>query len=354
MAYVKTGFLRSFSVEVTKKINGIVQAGYPKTYPTAVDVANGYFTYSGSQYTIPTANELAMMDSSTYQNLLAMLKLYVVSLEPGLNWETATVITAAEYYDPVACVPGEGTTTTTTTTTSPTTTTTTIPVSTSTSTAQTLYPFCVRLSNDIETHCDTALRTVVWLDSQYFSAPHRAYLDPYGYVLAANSYNYIDCTFGDGVTGVIFDFGIYGAINNAVGVCTPDTEQLCNELTTTTTTTGAPTTTTTTIPVTTTTTTADPLTSYPFCVRLSNDLETHCSQPSRTLVYGDRSIFATPCKLYFDAGRTYPVNALYAYVDHATEGDVFDFNVDGSLKQVVKICEADIEDQCATTTTTLP
>jgi hypothetical protein len=115
MAYVYTGYKRSLSVSVTKKINNITQSGYPKTYPTALDIANGYFTYNAVQYDIPTDDELAKLDTATYNALLAAFEAYVESIETGLDFNTDTLV------DPVVadedtCPSGTPEVTTTTTT----------------------------------------------------------------------------------------------------------------------------------------------------------------------------------------------------------------------------------------------
>lgn len=115
MGYVFTGYKRSLSVSITKKINNITQSGYPKTYPTALDIANGYFTYDAVNYDIPTDDELAKMDTATYNALLAAFEAYVESIETGLDFNTDTLV------DPVVsdedvCPPGTPEVTTTTTT----------------------------------------------------------------------------------------------------------------------------------------------------------------------------------------------------------------------------------------------
>lgn len=128
MSYVLTGYKRSLSVTVTKTVNGITQAGYPKTYPTATDIANGYFTYNAVQYSIPpngmTETAFARLTDVQYQSLLNSFKLYVMSLESGLNFNTQS-LNSPEVYDATTCVPGTAADTTTTSTTSTTTETTT-------------------------------------------------------------------------------------------------------------------------------------------------------------------------------------------------------------------------------------
>lgn len=115
MAYVFTGYKRSLSASITKKINNITQSGYPKTYPTALDIANGYFTYNAVQYDIPTPDELAKLSANDYNALLAAFEAYVESIETGLDFNTDTLV------DPVVadedtCPAGTPEVTTTTTT----------------------------------------------------------------------------------------------------------------------------------------------------------------------------------------------------------------------------------------------
>ncbi len=109
MAYVFTGYKRSLSVEVTKTINGVPQTGYPKTYPTATDIANGYFTYNSVQYPIPpngmAEQDFAQLEPVQYNNLLNVFKLYVMSQEPNINFNTQA-INSPEVYDIDSCPVG--------------------------------------------------------------------------------------------------------------------------------------------------------------------------------------------------------------------------------------------------------
>lgn len=121
MAYVYSGNSRSFRVTVTKYVNGVPQT--PTTYPTATDIANGYFTYSGGQVPIPSPETLAQMTSSEYAAILIALQTYAQEQNPGLNFSTAVVtVPAVIENDPNCPVPGTpaepAATTTTTTTTS--------------------------------------------------------------------------------------------------------------------------------------------------------------------------------------------------------------------------------------------
>lgn len=139
MGYVYTGYKRSLSITVTKTINGVASAGYPKTYPTATDEANGYFTYNGTNYAIPpngmTEEAFAQLDTTAYNSLLAAFQLYVLSLEPGLNF-TTHALNSPTVYDAATCPPGPVATTTTTTGT----TTTSTTGSSTTTTTQTALP----------------------------------------------------------------------------------------------------------------------------------------------------------------------------------------------------------------------
>lgn len=123
MSYIYTGDSRSFSVTVTKYINGVPQT--PVTYPTATDIANGYFTYSGGNVNIPTSEELAQMDASAYAAILIALQTYAQEQNPGLNFATATVAVPAVITEDPNCPPSGTPVTTTTTTAAPVTTTTT-------------------------------------------------------------------------------------------------------------------------------------------------------------------------------------------------------------------------------------
>jgi hypothetical protein len=124
MSYIYTGDSRSFSVTVTKYINGVPQT--PVTYPTVVDIANGYFTYTGGQVPIPTPEELAQMDASAYAAILIALQTYAQEQNPGLNFATATVVVPAVITEDPNWPPSGTPVTTTTTTVAPITTTTTV------------------------------------------------------------------------------------------------------------------------------------------------------------------------------------------------------------------------------------
>jgi hypothetical protein len=105
MSYVYTGNSRSLKVTVTKYVNGVPQT--PVTYPTATDIANGYFTYSGGVVNLPTPEELAQMDESSYAALLIAFQTYVQEANPGLNFATATIsVGAVIVNDPDCPAPG--------------------------------------------------------------------------------------------------------------------------------------------------------------------------------------------------------------------------------------------------------
>lgn len=149
---VVTGYKRSYSVVVRKMLNGEILSGYPKVYPTAIDVDNGYFVLGGAHIPVMTDNELHILTQSEYDARMSLLKDYVIQQEgmnPFLNQFNENVI-----YDPENCVPQEITTTTTepavtttttteeitTTTTSEATTTTTSTTTTEVTTTTTTLP----------------------------------------------------------------------------------------------------------------------------------------------------------------------------------------------------------------------
>lgn len=72
-----SGYKRSLEITITKRTNNIIDVGYPKTYPTSVDIANGYFIYNGIHYAIPSDDELAYMSDIDYTDLVGVFKLYV-------------------------------------------------------------------------------------------------------------------------------------------------------------------------------------------------------------------------------------------------------------------------------------
>lgn len=116
MADIFSGYKRSLKCYVSKKLNGVEDVGYPKQYPTATDISNGYFTYNSIQYDVPTSAELSTMSQAAYDSLLATFKLYVESIEAGASFATDTIV-APTIYDPNGCAVDVPTTTTTSTTT---------------------------------------------------------------------------------------------------------------------------------------------------------------------------------------------------------------------------------------------
>ena len=116
MTDIFSGYKRSLKCYVSKKLNGVLDVGYPKQYPTATDIANGYFTYNSIQYDIPTLEELSTMSQSAYDSLLATSKLYVEAAEAGASFATDTIVQPT-IYDPSGCAVNPPTTTTTSTTT---------------------------------------------------------------------------------------------------------------------------------------------------------------------------------------------------------------------------------------------
>lgn len=114
-----TGYKRSLTIVIGKQIDGNLAPGYPKQYPTATDIANGYFTLFGNQYAIPTAEELGYLSQAEYDLLLIRFKQYVLLNEPGLSF-SQDIVNSPEIYAPEECYQ-----ITTTTTPIPVTTTTT-------------------------------------------------------------------------------------------------------------------------------------------------------------------------------------------------------------------------------------
>ena len=108
---IVTGYKRSYSVVVRKLLNNEILSGYPRAYPTAVDLANGYFVLGGAQIPVMTQNELQNLTQSEYEARISLLKNYVIQQEgmnPFVNQFNENVV-----YDPDSCVPQEITTTTT-------------------------------------------------------------------------------------------------------------------------------------------------------------------------------------------------------------------------------------------------
>lgn len=123
MAYVNTGNKRSLSFSLNKKIGGVVQVGYPKTY-------DGRGAFPG--YPAITDLEASRLTDVAYEDRLTAFQSYVEEIEVGLDADAASINNSI-LVDPSACPPPPTTTlapaTTTTSTLIPvtTTTTTTIP-----------------------------------------------------------------------------------------------------------------------------------------------------------------------------------------------------------------------------------
>ena len=139
MTQIVTGYKRSLKIVVNKTIGGVIAAGYPMYYPTALDVLNGYFTLNGINYSIPSQEELGLMEQSEYDVLLLRFKQYVSLHEPDLSF-SSDFVNSPEVYAPDECYEITTTTTeavTTTTTYLITTTTTEELVTTTTTEAAT-------------------------------------------------------------------------------------------------------------------------------------------------------------------------------------------------------------------------
>ena len=102
MTQIVTGYKRSLKIVVNKTIDGILAAGYPKYYPTALDVLNGYFTLNGINYSIPSQEQLGLMEQSEYDVLLLRFKQYVSLHEPDLSF-SSDFINLPEVYAPDEC-----------------------------------------------------------------------------------------------------------------------------------------------------------------------------------------------------------------------------------------------------------
>ena len=107
-----SGYKRSLYVSVTKAIGGEVIVGYPKTYPTATDIARGYFIYNYEEYPIPDDNELSYMSDTDYNELVSAFESYVEDIE-NVSFIDDEINVNVEY-DPINCS-GETPTTTSTT-----------------------------------------------------------------------------------------------------------------------------------------------------------------------------------------------------------------------------------------------
>ena len=127
MAYVNTGDKRSLQFTLTKKIGGVTQPGYPKTY-------NGQVSWGNSLYPTLSNQEARQLTDSQYAARKSAFLSYVESIESGLDSD-ADFTNSSEATDNTACPPPPTTTTTiaaTTTTTAAATTTTTAAATTTT------------------------------------------------------------------------------------------------------------------------------------------------------------------------------------------------------------------------------
>jgi len=124
MAYVYTGTKRSLTFTLTKKVGGVVQLGYPKTY-------NGLISWGNSLYPTINTTQFAQLTTSQYNARLAAFLAHVESIEAGYDSST-DMTNASTAVDVATCPPPP---TTTTTTAAPTTTTTTAAATTTTTTA---------------------------------------------------------------------------------------------------------------------------------------------------------------------------------------------------------------------------
>lgn len=117
MATANTGLKRSLTIDVVKEVNGVVVTGYPKYYYGQLQ-----FIYNGITYPAISNPTFALMTEADYTARLNAFKLYVASLEPGINFATDVVAgfepTKTDLADcplDVEAPPQETTTTTTTT-----------------------------------------------------------------------------------------------------------------------------------------------------------------------------------------------------------------------------------------------
>ena len=243
-----SGYKRSLYVSVTKRTDGIIDDGYPKTYPTATDIANGYFTYHGVQYTIPNDNELSYMSATTYNNLVSIFILYVNEIEE-ISIDESQVNDNIEY-DPIECDPNV----------TPPTTTTIEP----TTTVEPQTP----IDYDIRFECTPFLSEVilenyyggsgVYEVGSYLSLTESQALNTTSFDVGLNPYSYL--AISDGIY-----WAVVRDVNNPTNIVAKMIEVICSSTTTVEpTTTAEPTTTvepTTLEP--TTTTTIEPTTTEP-------------------------------------------------------------------------------------------
>jgi hypothetical protein len=156
-----TGYKRSYSVVIRKLLNGEILDGYPKIYPTAIDVSNGYFVLGGTHIPIMTGYELQTFTQSEYNAKIALLKDYVIQQEgmnPFENQFNSNVV-----YDPENCVPDIVTTTTTEA--EVTTTTTELPVTTTTTSEE-----ITTTTTEIETTTTTTVDEIIMISGTSYAS----------------------------------------------------------------------------------------------------------------------------------------------------------------------------------------
>lgn len=104
MAYVNTGNKRSLTFTLTKKISGVVQVGYPKTY-------DGRLAFLG--YAAITDEEARRLTDSAYNARLTAFQSYVENIEAGFDAATDAT-NDPSVADAGTCPPPPTTTTSTT------------------------------------------------------------------------------------------------------------------------------------------------------------------------------------------------------------------------------------------------
>ena len=76
----QTGMQRSLTLEITKKINDVIQPDYPVLYQ-----GREAFVYNNISYPGITQHEMASMETAIYQQRLDAFTAYVEQKEAGLN-----------------------------------------------------------------------------------------------------------------------------------------------------------------------------------------------------------------------------------------------------------------------------
>lgn len=83
MAYVSTGYQRASTVVIDRKISGISQSGYPKSY----NILNA-FTQAGVVYAVLTSDAYAKLSVTVFNSRLAAFKAHIEELNPGFVLDT--------------------------------------------------------------------------------------------------------------------------------------------------------------------------------------------------------------------------------------------------------------------------